>query len=115
MIACMLSYEMEKLTINEANKDAKYKSQHQPRLSDGLLCYPSWSLAQLYNPQDYYGQSIADIRKKLTDKLIDKIKAQNPTIEIGGKNVMNHLCLIPQNGLTVAKTRQLHQECLCES
>jgi len=73
MLATMLSFESERLTIGKAFDDATYLNlTGGNRIRSGSeqwLTYPCLKLAELYNPEDYFGWSIDKIRKDIENKL----------------------------------------------
>ncbi len=79
MVSCMMSYYAELYTLGEIKKkltDIRYsvpekKNRYgENRLrADNVLEYPCRTLAGLYDPKEYYGQKLADIRKQISSKI----------------------------------------------
>ena len=88
MIAIMLSYEAERLTIGKLFHDAQTKrgrtyfaSREERRFgvarlkdeSRDIVCYVSPLLADLYDPTAHIGMDVKDLRKMLADKIGPKL------------------------------------------
>jgi len=107
MLAIMLSYDSERLTISKAFPNTSYdakkganrlvdienkRDKHQ--LDKSLLTYASPFLASLYNPQTYYEQGIRnlaqiqqDIEKKIRNKAM--CLEQDTSLTIGSEGVLH--------------------------
>ncbi len=102
MLAVMLSYEAERLTIGKAfeNLKATYTNKiGRGRLQDrvekkddknkiikdvvvtnsskSVISYPCKYLADIYSPKEFYGQSLKDIRKILRERILSYVKDKN--------------------------------------
>jgi hypothetical protein len=90
MIAVMLSYEAERLTIGKLFHDAKIKrgrgyfaSREERRFgisrlkneSADIICLVSETLARLYKMEEHIGKDIKQIRKELSEKLQPQVNA----------------------------------------
>lgn len=100
MLSVMLSYEAERLTIGRAFEDDKvsyYNKTSRRRLQERIdkdakkeinskmvIQYPCIYLSNLYNPEEFYGSSIKEIRKQLTARLEEYLK--------GKINIVNTAC-----------------------
>jgi len=96
MIASLVSYEAERLTINKLGirqnqKVRKYFADENKKRSttvrlrnetEELIKYPSRTLAVLFNPLEYTGEFISQIRRKLKLKIQEKIDAVSEMYEV---------------------------------
>ncbi len=82
MVSCMMSYYAELYTLGEIKKKRntkqaiRYNTEEKRRYGTGrinnkysVLEYPCKVLADLYNPRNYYGEKLADIRKKIASNI----------------------------------------------
>lgn len=90
MVAGMLSYEAERIKIEKGGSfwadrhyyaDDNQKRTLSKRLrsdekskTQEIITYPSKTLAEIYNPIDYFGVSLSVIRRKLSSLIKDRIK-----------------------------------------
>lgn len=85
MLAILLSYESERLTVPKAFGDAKYNKKIKGRLNDenkDALLYPCKYLSELYNPAKYYDCDIEDIRVDIGLQIASKIEEIKTTYAI---------------------------------
>lgn len=93
MLATLLSYEAERLTIGkrreltyEGKRGVKYGFQNEH--GKAIVKFVSPKIAELYNPQEYYGWDLKDvssaIRRKVNE-LLDSV-AQKYSLERQGNN-----------------------------
>lgn len=110
MIAAMVSYEAERLNVDKLNSRAgvrkkKYftretkKRENVARLRaerEAIVTFPSQTLAQMWRPLDYAGQSITAVRRALVGKVRTKLKriAQEYGIREGGGGAKLILALL---------------------
>ena len=89
MIAFMLSYEAERLTIGqyqEGRKAATYTNKvgaDQPKEYVQILKRYNDYLVNLYHPEDYLGEEIAIIRRELIEKVMSDIRSHGGSIGSG--------------------------------
>lgn len=88
MLSVMLSYEAERLTIGRAFEEEKAsytnktgrgrlqerKDNKNENRSKQVIQYPCMYLASLYNPEEFYGQPLKNIRKELKSRLQSRIE-----------------------------------------
>lgn len=84
MLATMLSYKSEQLTIHNIYKGTTYNSKKGEQIlkdaAENLLAYQSKYLADLYDCQMYFGQNINLIVQDLQEKIQKDIECLNLTI-----------------------------------
>ena len=88
MVAVMLSYEAERRTIGRLYHDAGVKrgrgyfaAREERRFgvgrlkneSEDIVCLVSDTLASLYHPEEYLGETLSDIRKSVSAKVREKL------------------------------------------
>lgn len=114
MVSCMLSYSAEQRVCKGLKKKNKrpgkyfkeenrknsyrYGANRMSKLKDGEnpLCFVSKKLAEVYNPKDYLGWGIDDIRKQLTPKIEKLMRGVTEKYEIpvSGKSSTKDLTLL---------------------
>lgn len=91
MLACLISYESERRLYKRAFNNSTYSKDRMALLKDNdsenkrtksksLMCTVSTYLADLYNPEKYYGQHVDSIRKSLRKQINDKLSRCNAKI-----------------------------------
>ncbi len=100
MISVMMSYYEELYTFGELkkqNQELRYISQKKNRYgenrlrADGLLEYPSQTLAACYQPADFFGERLTMIKKVVKQRIQDML------------SIDDVIRPIPQNGRNNAK------------
>lgn len=114
MVSCMVSYNAERLVMKglrglnkhpgnyykaeEKKSKTRYGANRMSSLKEGEnpLAYVSEYLSRLYNPVDYLGWDIKDIRRALTPIVQRDVRilANSMGIPIGGKMAMSDFTLL---------------------
>jgi len=107
MLAIMLSYDSERLTIAKAFPNTSYdaqkganrlvnieKKRNKHQLDKALLSYASPYLASLYQPQEYFEhgiRSITEIQQDVCEKIREKASTleQNKELAIGSEGILH--------------------------
>lgn len=121
MISVMMSYYEELYTFGELKKqypDLRYISQKKNRYgenrlrADGLLEYPSQTLAACYQPADFFGERLSIIKKVVKQRIQDKLSANDVIRQIpqrGRNNAKMILSLMKVlDGETLEETEELY-------
>ena len=78
MIACLLSYEVEREVIFSKYQKARYDaSTGESRLKENskrILTYASPYLASLYQPEHWYGRPVSEIRRAVKAQIANRLK-----------------------------------------
>lgn len=119
MLAVMLSYEAERLTIGKAFEDdnASYtnntgrrrladkngKNKQKGSKNKSVIMYVCRYLSELYNPEEFYGQPIKDIRKELKNRLEQHIKerAAVSNINYSSADIYSYMKWLDNKGIKI--------------